>query len=217
MSDHSLTNHVFNGSSVRVVLIEDDPWFVAADVCKVLGFNTPQQAYARLDKDEKRYVSRTDLGISPGKPMVVLSESGLYDLIFQSRKAEAKEFQRWVRKEVLPAIRKDGGYIMGEEKVRAGEMSEDELVLKAVNILQTKVERLTSERDEAIQQRDTIKTVVGSQQHTLARFVRTLPGINANKTKSDLLRLGYLYKRAGVYRVYAKARTWWHIEPCLVS
>jgi prophage antirepressor-like protein len=71
----------------------------------------------------------------------LLSESGLYKFIMRSDKPIARPFQDWVTREVLPAIRKDGAYISGEEKVATGEMSEDELVLKAVNILKTKVER----------------------------------------------------------------------------
>ena len=66
----------------------------------------------------------------------LVSESGLYKLIMRSDKPEARKFQDWVTREVLPAIRKDGAYIMGEEKVRTGEMDEDELVLRAVAILQ---------------------------------------------------------------------------------
>ncbi|WP_319237465.1 BRO family protein [uncultured Propionivibrio sp.] len=83
----------------------------------------------------------------------LISESGLYKLIMRSDKPGAKPFQDWVTKVVLPAIRKDGAYIMGEEKVATGELGEDELVLKAVSILQKKVERITMERDQLAQQR----------------------------------------------------------------
>jgi hypothetical protein len=82
--------------------------------------------------------------------MTTISESGLYKLIMraQRRNPEVAQFQDWVTREVLPAIRKDGGYILGEEKVRTGEMTEDELLLKAMTILKTKAERLTAERDQ---------------------------------------------------------------------
>ena len=77
--------------------------------------------------------------------MVTISESGLYKLIMRSDKPEAQDFQNWVTRVVLPSIRKDGAYIMGEEKVASGEMDEDEFVLKAMTILQSKVERLKQE------------------------------------------------------------------------
>jgi prophage antirepressor-like protein len=84
--------------------------------------------------------------------LTLISESGLYKLVLRSNKPEARQFQDWVTRDVLPAIRKDGAYIMGEEKVASGEMDEDEFVLKAISILQRKVERITAERDQARQE-----------------------------------------------------------------
>ena len=83
-------------------------------------------------------------------PTAALSEAGLYKMILRSDKEVAEKFRTWLTRDVLPAIRKDGAYVMGEEKVATGEMSEDEFVLKAMGILQGKVERLRVERDEAV-------------------------------------------------------------------
>lgn len=77
--------------------------------------------------------------------VVLVSESGLYKLVMRSDKPEARRFQNWVTGTVLPAIRKDGAYVMGEEKVATGEMDEDEFVLKAIGILQRKIDRLSAE------------------------------------------------------------------------
>lgn len=99
-------------------------------------------AISRLDADEKDVSNVYTLG--GNQEMTVINESGLYSLILTSRKPEAKTFKKWVTGTVLPAIRKDGAYIMGEEKVVSGEMDEDEFVLKAMAILQGKVERLKS-------------------------------------------------------------------------
>lgn len=131
---------------IRVVEKDGEPWFVGMDICSAIGVYASE--YRRLSVDEKCYLLRTQLGMKPGKSLMGVSESGLYKLIMRSDKPQARPFQDWVTKVVLPAIRKDGAYIQGEEKVASGEMSEDELVLKAMNILQTKVERLTQERDE---------------------------------------------------------------------
>jgi prophage antirepressor-like protein len=92
----------------------------------------------------KSKLSATDLSF-PNRGLQFANEAALYDLIFQSRKPEALAFKDWVTSTVLPALRKDGAYIDGEEKVATGEMHEDELVLKAMGILQKKVERLTAE------------------------------------------------------------------------
>ena len=67
-----------------------------------------KDVYGRLSDDEKTYSSRTALGLNPGKPMVLISESGLYKLVMRSGKPEAKKFQDWVTRDVLPVIRKDG-------------------------------------------------------------------------------------------------------------
>ena len=77
---------------------------MAADVCKVLGLTNPTVACSTLDPEEK---SKLNLGL-PGRAPLGVSESGLYALINQSRKPGAVDFQRWVRKEALPSIRKDG-------------------------------------------------------------------------------------------------------------
>lgn len=96
---------------VRVVMIDGEPWFVAADVCRVLELTNPTVALASLDDDER---SKFNLGRSPihggGGEANVVNEPGLYHLIFASRKPEAHKFRRWVFHEVLPAIRKTGGY-----------------------------------------------------------------------------------------------------------
>ena len=103
-----------------MVTIDNNPWFVAADVCKTLDLTNVTIATQRLDDSEK---AKFNLGLRGSAPTII-SESGLYKLVMRSDKPEAKCFQDWVTKVVLPAIRKDGGYIMGEEKVVTGEMSE---------------------------------------------------------------------------------------------
>jgi prophage antirepressor-like protein len=139
----------FHNIELRTVLIDGVPWFVGQDVVNILLGTASGKGYIykRLNDDEKAKVSRTILGMKPGRDTFIISESGLYKLVMRSDKAQAEEFQEWVTGTVLPSIRKDGGYIMGEEKVVTGEMSEDELLLKAMTILQGKVERLSKERD----------------------------------------------------------------------
>lgn len=96
-------------ASLRVQVIDNEPWFVAKDVCDVLGIVNHKDAVSRLDNDEKRGVGITD-PIGRQQIANAVSESGLYSLIFQSRKPSAKSFRKWVTSEVLPSIRKTGGY-----------------------------------------------------------------------------------------------------------
>lgn len=99
--------------SVRTVLRDGEPWFVAADVCRALELGQVTNAIRRLDADEKALISIK--GISRGNDQVsVVNEPGLYTLVLGSRKPEAKAFKRWITHEVIPAIRKHGGYLTPE-------------------------------------------------------------------------------------------------------
>ena len=189
----NLTTFDFNSLPVRVLEQDGEPWFVATDVCKALGIKNPSIAVKPLGNDEW---SKANLGQRGLGAVLIVSESGLYKLVMRSDKPEARAFQDWVTKTVLPAIRKDGAYVMGEEKVATGEMSEDELVMKAMSIMQAKVERLKAERDGMVK-------TLGKFDHTINRVVRMLEGVNTNATKRDLQKLGYLYRVGpGSYRVY---------------
>lgn len=91
---------------IRVIERDGEPWFVAADVCRVLEISNTTDALSRLDDDEK---ARLNLGL-PGGPTNCVNEPGLYSLVLGSRKPEAKAFKRWITHEVIPSIRKTGSY-----------------------------------------------------------------------------------------------------------
>jgi anti-repressor protein len=96
--------------NVRIVMKEQEPWFVAKDVCNCLEINNSRQALIRLDDDEKSSVILNDG--TPGNPeKSIVNEYGLYSLVLSSRKPEAKEFKRWITHDVIPQIRKTGQYI----------------------------------------------------------------------------------------------------------
>lgn len=107
------------------------PWFVSADVCRCLGLKRHSNggyAYHLKSLKADEITPMSEVGVTlPGTGMQnarLISESGLYKLITRSDKPEARTFQDWVTRDVLPAIRKDGAYVMGEEKLKAaGEMS----------------------------------------------------------------------------------------------
>lgn len=120
-----IANFKFNTHEIRVVTIESEPWFVAMDVRAVLGIQQGGSNYYGLDATEHRTIRKSGSTTFKGHGLSVISESGLYKFVLRSDKPQAKPFQDWVTKEVLPAIRKDGMYVKGEEKVRTGELSED--------------------------------------------------------------------------------------------
>lgn len=140
---------------IRVVEHNGAPWFVVADVCKALDVGNPSQAIARLEDDEKMNTLISNEGIQRGNPnMTVVNESGLYALIFGSRKPEAKVFKRWVTHEVLPTIRRTGGYVQQDREEQFIERYfpafSDETKLIMVKDLRTQV--LALKADNAKQQ-----------------------------------------------------------------
>ena len=127
----------FKGAALRTLTDEaGEPWFVAKDVCDILELTNPAVALQSLDDDEKTNLSNSYVWAEPGRRPLIISEPGLYRLVMRSRKPEAKEFQRWVTHEVLPQIRRTGGYIP------AGESDSDEdIMAKAVLVAQKTIER----------------------------------------------------------------------------
>lgn len=132
---------------IRTASRNGDPLFVATDVCRALEIQNSRDALARLDEDEKDVVSTDTLG---GKQaMSAVTESGLYSLVLGSRKPEAKAFKRWITHEVIPAIRKTGGYVSDDELfIRtylpyADEQSKDmfRATLNTVRSLNAKIEQ----------------------------------------------------------------------------
>jgi prophage antirepressor-like protein len=140
--------HVGREAVVRVIMREGRPWFVANEVAEILGFKFPHGAVRDHCKSPVLFkgAESATLTSSP-RGINIIPEADVYRMIMSSELESARCFEAWVMETVLPALRQDGGYIVGEEKVRTGEMSEDELVLKAMQIMDKKMERLTAERD----------------------------------------------------------------------
>lgn len=121
--NNSMIPFVFNDALVRVHTDEDgNPWFVAKDVCRVLDLENNRDAISTLDDDEKITVGNPDGNPRNGVPhqLSLISESGLYALVFRSRKPEAKRFRKWVTAEVLPTLRRTGMYRMESRGAAAG-------------------------------------------------------------------------------------------------
>lgn len=130
---------VFQDNEVRTVSIDGEPWFVGKDVAEVLGYSNPQKAIRDHIDTEDRTVN--DSFTVNGTQAILINESGLYSLILSSKLPTAKEFKRWVTSEVLPSIRKNGGYIAGQEQ-----LSEAELLAKALMVAQ----RTLADRDKRL-------------------------------------------------------------------
>ncbi|WP_209002119.1 BRO-N domain-containing protein [Stappia albiluteola] len=111
----ALQPFVFEDQLVRVIDREGEPWFVGMDVCRALDISKHRDALSRLDTDERGSVVVDSLG-GP-QETTIISEPGVYRLVFSSRKPEAERFKRWLAHEVLPALRKTGSYAVEREPV----------------------------------------------------------------------------------------------------
>lgn len=180
----------FQGQQLRMVIHNEEPWFVAKDVCNILELSNPTMVMQRLEEDER---AKFNLG-RQGQTNIV-NESGLYELIFASRKIEAKMFKKWVKQEVLPSIRKHGAYMTSQtiEKVIT---SPDFLIQLATNLKQEQEARKLAET----------KLV---KQQPLVNFAETCMATE----KSLLVReLAKLISKEGILigerRLYQKLREW---------
>lgn len=136
---NEIVPQVFESSefgTIRAMRGEDgEPWFVAKDVCNALGIAT-NHVRESLDEDEISNLRSTEIGPEfGGKAPLIVSEAGLYSLILKSRKPNAKRFRRFVTHEVLPAIRRDGGYMVARDE------TPEETMARAVLIANSTIER----------------------------------------------------------------------------
>jgi len=133
--ENSIQIFNFKGNDVRVVAKDGQPWWVTKDVCVVLDIQNYRDAISDLDDDEKGVA----IADTPGgkQEVLIVTEPGLYSLIFRSRKPEAREFKRWVTHDVLPALRKDGGYVA----VDAGD-TDEAVIARGLLAAQRSIERL---------------------------------------------------------------------------
>lgn len=145
-SFNSVTPFRFESYAVRVVMRDNEPWFVAADICEALSIGT--EAIRRVDDEDKGLHITQTLG--GDQQVAIINESGLYSLVLTSRKPEAKRFKRWVTSEVLPSIRKTGSYTAVTDP-RTAAIIESLVRLDAVEQAQKRQEQETKRLQEHVQ------------------------------------------------------------------
>lgn len=167
----------YENNDVRTVEINGEPWFVLKDVCGVLAMDVSKikQVSDRLDADEKgRYSVPTHGG---AQETWVINESGLYNVILRSDKPAAKPFRKWVTSEVLPSIRKNGGYIAGQEQ-----MTPEELMAKALLV----ANKTLAERDARISELTVQNTIMQPKAEYFDELVDRNTLTNFRETAKEL-------------------------------
>ena len=207
----------YENNDVRTVEMNGEPWFVLKDVCGVLGLSNHKVTAQRLDRDE---VSQTYLTDSIGRKQetTVINESGLYSVILRSDKPEAKPFRKWVTSEVLPSIRKNGGYIAGQEQ-----MTPEELMAKALLV----ANKTLAERDARISELTVQNTIMQPKaeyfdelvdRNTLTNFRETAKelGISEKAFIRFLIDKKYIFRnQRGKLMPYAnRSEGWFEVKEC---
>ena len=189
--------------SIRVLEKDGEPWWVLKDVCDALDIGNSRMVADRLDEDEKG-VSSTD---TPGgtQDLTVISESGLYSVILQSRKPEAKKFKRWVTHEVLPCIRRHGGYLT-PEKVQEAIMNPDTLIQLATQIKEYRetIQKQTQVIGELKPKADYTDRILKSKGTVTMQQIAKDYGMSATRLNRILRELGVQYKQSGQWLLYSK-------------
>ena len=190
---------------IRTLTIDGEPWFVAADVCRALEIGNPSMTVERLDDDEKGISTIDTLG---GKQrMTIINEPGLYSLVLSSRKPEAKAFKRWITHEVIPAIRKYGGYMT--KSLLEQVLENPSLIYEFARRMlaeQQKNERLRQELDRAKPKADYYDAFIHPESCTNIRATAKELKVPEKMFTAFLIRKRYLYRApSGSLMPYAKA------------
>ena len=182
---------------IRTVTKNNEPWFVAIDVCNALDLKNPTVSVGRLDEDE---VTKFNLGGLSGESNIV-SEYGLYNLILASRKKEAKKFKRWITHEVIPTIRKHGAY-MSSDVIEKTLSDPDYLIRLATNLKEEKAKRALA---EAQIERDKPKVLFADTVSSSNKSC--LVGELAKLISQEAIRRGEIDKKIGQNNLFAWMRS----------
>lgn len=219
---NEIQNFKFNGCVLRTLVIKDDPWFVAKDVCDILESRT-NNLRTILEPDEISELSNdysVDIAKSGGKKPLIISEPGLYKLIMRSRKPQAKAFQRWVTHTVLPTIRKHGAY-MTPAKIEEVLTDPDTIIQLATQLKQEREGRLIAEQriGELTPKADYCDRVLADKSLVTITQIAKDYGMSGRALNATLHDLGVIYKQCETWFLYAKYQKtgWTHSETIMVD
>lgn len=188
----------FHNHEVRVLTDDNgEPWFVGKDVTTILGYSDTYGALKKHVEDVDKQNCQNDSFESP-RGMTIINESGLYSLIFASKLAYAKEFKRWVTGEVLPSIRKHGGYLVGQER-----MTPEEMVAASMRYLESKIAEQRKQLEAQAPKVLFADTVSGAANSitvgVLAKILKQkgVPDMGQNRLFTKLREDGFLCKQRG--------------------
>ncbi len=191
---------IFNNEEfgeIRTITKDNEPMFCLMDICKALGMKNPTMVASRLEDDE---VTKFDLGSKRGETNFV-TESGLYAVILRSDKPNAKKFRKWVTGEVLPSIRKNGGYIANQEN-----LTPEQIVANALLVAQNIITQKDKQIEEMTPKANYFDALVDKKLNTNIRDTAKELGVGEKAFVSFLIEKGYVFRQGKhkQLRPYAK-------------
>lgn len=202
MKDVQLFN--FNGNQVRTVLVEDEPYFVGKDVATILGYERADNAIRKHVEPEDKLMHQISAS-GQKRNMTIINESGLYSLILSSKLPAAKEFKRWVTKEVLPSIRKNGAYLT-VEKAKQIILNPDTIITLAQQVKSEREGRLIAEQqvNELKPKASYYDKVLSNNALVTTTAIAKDYGMSAREMNGLLHRLKVQFKQGSTWFLYAK-------------
>lgn len=201
--------YTFDKQPVRTVLIDDEPFFVGKDVAGLLGYKNVNDALAKhVDEEDKQLIQKSQIAMLeniPNRGLNAINESGLYSLILSSKLPSAKRFKRWVTSEVLPDIRKHGGYLT-PEKIEDVLLNPDTIIELATQLKSERERRLMAEQQvNELQPKATYYDLV-LQNKSLVSVTQIAKdyGKSARWLNQKLHELGVQYKQGDTWLLYQK-------------
>ena len=192
---------------IRTILIDDEPWFVGKDIAEALGYKRPSDAIASHVYEGDK-LKRCFTVSGQGRNMLVINESGMYALIFGSKLESSIRFKNWVTSEVLPSIRKYGGYFYGQ-----GEMSDQQLLARGYLVALRQIEARTEELESLIPKGEYFDRFISLGDCTCLRDTAKELGVPQNRFINILIETGYLYRnQKGKLRFYSTAADYFKLK-----
>lgn len=185
----------YEDNDVRTVDLNGEPWFVGKDVAAVLEYSNPRKALADHVDQEDKGVTKCDT-LGGVQELTIINESGLYSLILSSKLPTAKQFKRWVTSEVLPSIRKNGGYIAGQEQLTPSELMAKALLVanKTLAERDARISELTVQNAIMQPKDEYFDELVDRNLLTSFRETAKQLGVEEKKFISFLMEKKYIYR-----------------------
>lgn len=201
---NNLQNFNFRGNDVRVVMVENEPYFVGNDAATAIGYSNTQKAIRDHVKEKYKLTERIVLA-GQNREVVVISEPGLYQLAGQSKLPSAEPFQDWVYEEVLPSIRKHGAY-MTDLKIEEILSNPDTIIELATQLKTERSGRLIAEQQvkELQPKADYYDQILANKGLVTTTSIAKNYGMTANELNKLLHDLGIQYNQSGSWYLYSK-------------